>query len=156
MVLVRPLGHLPCYFYWSCLFELWFLCFFVSNVLFTAVPANILFPDRIQQEGGSAVRSLDNVRRFWLCIRGRKKFVPSFHAGVPGSNRGSHRRGRGQAEGTSAEKRARRGMNAASCAHRTHTHTHTRITLSVVAYKTDLTFSSRLNSTSINNLSCAY
>lgn len=57
--------------------------------------------------------SLDNVRRFWLCIRGRKKFVPSVHAGVPGSDRGSHRRGTCQAEGAREEESGRRGRNAA-------------------------------------------
>lgn len=57
--------------------------------------------------------SLDNVRRFWLCIRGRKKFVPSVHAGVPGSDRGSHRRGTCQAEGAREEESGRRGKNAA-------------------------------------------
>lgn len=67
----------------------------------------------VVQEGGSAVCSLDNVRRFWLCIRGRKKFVPSVHAGVPGSDRGSHRRGTCQAEGAREEESGRRGRNAA-------------------------------------------
>lgn len=63
------------------------------------------------QEGGSAVRSLDNVRRFWLYIRRRKKFVPSVHAGVPGSDRGSHCRGTCEAERARKEKSRRRGRN---------------------------------------------
>jgi len=95
-----------------------FSCFFRFSLTRSHVT---FFTDRDShpQEGGSAVRSLDNVRRFWLSIRGRKKFVPSVHAGVLGSDRGSHRRGTGQAEGASAEKSGRRGMNAAVCALRT-------------------------------------